>query len=248
MRPVFQTSDSGSCSKRVKSTFLNPFIQFLIFICLVSQASAADKIGCREGAMNNGTLVELPKPDLQGRMSLEETLSRRESVRNFSPGTLSSREISQLLWAGQGRTRPWGARTAPSAGALFPLDLYLVTSDGIQHYMPDMHCLRRISVENVVAAIAEAAVGQEPILRASAIIVIASVRERTERKYGARAERYIAMEAGHSAQNILLQAVALALGAVPIGAFHDARLGRALNLPPGQIPVYLIAVGRPSSK
>jgi SagB-type dehydrogenase family enzyme len=196
-------------------------------------------------AMDQDKLIQLPKPDHTGKMSLEETLLRRESVRDFIPKPLAPQEISQLLWAAQGMTRKWGGRTAPSAGALYPLEIYLVTAGGFFHYLPARHQLIRLSDRNLLKDLCHAALGQACTREAPAVVVMAAVYERTSGKYGQRAERYIAMEAGHAAQNILLQATALGLGAVPVGAFYDERVQKALGLPGDQRPLYLIPVGHP---
>lgn len=192
--------------------------------------------------------VKLPTPRQIGRVSLEEALARRRSVRELTGTPLSDAEHSQLLWAAQGIThRTMGLRTAPSAGALYPLEVYLVTRAGVFQYEPRAHELHRASSTDVREALFDAALGQEPVRDAPSVFVLVGVYERTARKYGqARAERYVHLEAGHAAQNLLLQAVALDLAAVPVGAFHDDELRRALELPPSHQPLYLIPVGRPA--
>jgi SagB-type dehydrogenase family enzyme len=200
--------------------------------------------GLRTGsAMDQEKAIQLPKPVHTGKMSLEETLLRRESVRDFNSQPLTSQETSQLLWAAQGMTRKWGGRAAPSAGALYPLETYLVTAEGFFHYLPDRHQLIRLSDRNLLKDLCLAALGQACTREAPAVIVLTAVHERTSGKYGQRAERYIAMEAGHAAQNILLQATALGLGAAPVGAFHDDRVQKTLGLPVDHRPLYLIPVG-----
>ena len=193
--------------------------------------------------MDQDKAIQLPKPVHTGKMSLEETLLRRESVRDFTSQPLTLQETSQLLWAAQGMTRKWGGRTAPSAGALYPLEAYLVTAEGFFHYLPDRHQLIRISDRNLLKDLCLAALGQACTREAPAVIVLTAVYERTSGKYGQRAERYIAMEAGHTAQNILLQATALGLGTIPVGAFHDDRVQKTLGLPVDHRPLYLIPVG-----
>jgi SagB-type dehydrogenase family enzyme len=192
--------------------------------------------------------LKLPTPRQIGRVSLEEALARRRSVRELTGAALSDAEHSQLLWATQGIThRTLGLRTAPSAGALYPLEVYLVTGAGVFHYEPRAHELHRASSTDVRGALFDAALGQDPVRDAPSVFVLVGVYERTARKYGqARAERYVHLEAGHAAQNLLLQAVALDLAAVPVGAFHDDELRRALGLPPSHQPLYLIPVGRPA--
>lgn len=187
----------------------------------------------------------LPAPADSGRVSLEEALSRRRSVREFAQRALSDREVSQLLWAAQGITHAEGYRTAPSAGALYPLEVYVATASGLYHYEPRGHRLMQRSPADLRAVMQGAALSQEAVGEAPAVFVIAAVYARTAVKYRERSERYVHLEAGHAAQNLLLQAVALRLGAVPIGAFDDARIQRALALPADHEPLYLIPVGEP---
>ncbi|MFH1911701.1 MAG: SagB/ThcOx family dehydrogenase [Pseudomonadota bacterium] len=188
-------------------------------------------------------VINLPSPAQKGKMSLEEALKKRESVRSFSSDPLTKEDLSQLLWAVQGITRNWGARTAPSAGALFPLEIYVVLKEGFFRYSPQGHNLARIIQQDLRNTLSKAALGQNCIGEAPAVFVIAAVYERTSRKYGNRAERYVKMEAGHAGQNLLLQAVSLGLGAVPVGAFQDEQVQQALHLPVNHEPLYLIPVG-----
>jgi len=189
-------------------------------------------------------IIELSEPVLKGGVSFEEALAARRSVRDFTGERLTEKELSQLLWSAQGTTRSWGGRTAPSAGALYPIELYIVLPEGLFRYVSMGHKLVRISDQSLFKPLAGAALGQECIRHAPAVIVMTALYERTERKYGRRGERYVKMEVGHVAENILIQAVSLGLGAVPIGAFYDDRVSRALNLPENHEPLYLIPVGR----
>lgn len=188
--------------------------------------------------------VPLPTPG-RGEMSLEEALSRRRSIRQFTDEGLTLAEISQLLWAGQGVTDPRGFRTAPSAGALYPLEIYVATSEGVYHYLPQGHRLDMLSPEDRRPGLWEAGLKQGALQEAPATIVVTAVYARTEAKYGPRAERYVHLEVGHAAQNILLQATALELGAVPIGAFYDQKVKEILALPSDHEPLYLMPVGHP---
>ena len=159
---------------------------------------------------------------------------------------LTERELSQLLWAAQGITHAEGLRTAPSAGALYPLEIYLGTASGLYHYEPRGHRLVWLSDHDLRAAMRRAAMDQEAVTQAPAVFVFAAVYERISRKYdAARTSRYVHMEVGHAAQNLLLEAVALGLGGVPVGAFDDEALQKALGLPVDQHPLYLIPVGHP---
>ena len=191
-------------------------------------------------------ILQLPPPEQKGKMSLEEALARRRSVREFAPEALTERELSQLLWAAQGVTHPDGLRTAPSAGALYPLELYVALAGGFYRYEARPHQLIRLSDRDLRAAMCRAALGQEAITQAPAVFVIAAVYERISRKYGAaRTPRYVHMEVGHAAQNLLLEAVARGLGGVLVGAFEDDALRKALKLPGDHPPRYLIPVGHP---
>lgn len=188
--------------------------------------------------------VALPSPRASGPLSLEQVLARRRSVREFSDQPVTWAEIAQLLWAAQGVTSPYGFRTAPSAGALYPLEVYVVTADATYHYLPAEHALALVIAGDRRQELWRVALRQEAVRRAPVVFVIAAVFARTEQKYGPeRTPRYVHLEAGHAAQNLLLQAVSLGLGAVPIGAFDDAGVQVALSLPPDHHPLYLIPVG-----
>lgn len=178
-------------------------------------------------------------------MSLEEVLQRRRSVREFAPKRLADETLGQLFWAAQGVTDRRGHRTAPSAGALYPLELYAVTERGVFHYQPKSHCAETVLPGDLRPALQRAALSQGAVGAAAAVFVVGAVYERTSVRYRARTERYVALEAGHAAQNLLLQATALELGTVPIGAFDDARVADVLDLPKSVRPLYLIAVGPP---
>lgn len=195
---------------------------------------------------STGSIVDLPPP-LEGTVPLETALRRRRSVREFLAEPLTEAEIGQLFWAAQGVTAESGGRTSPSAGALYPLELHALTPTGVLHYLPDGHRIevasdrdRRADLE--AAAVDQAAVGGAPLV--AAVVV---VPERTAESYGDRAGRYVDLEAGHAAQNLLLQAVAMDLVAVPIGAFDDAAVAEVLALPTGHEVRYLLPVGRPRS-
>jgi SagB-type dehydrogenase family enzyme len=191
----------------------------------------------------DGFVIDLPSPAQKGKLSFEETLKKRESVRSFSSKPLTKEELSQLLWAIQGTTRNWGARTAPSAGALFPLEIYVVLKEGVYRYSVKDHHLGRILEQDLRNSLSKAALGQDCIREAPAVFVIAADYEKTSRKYGNRSERYVKMEAGHAGQNLLLQAVSLEMGAVPVGAFQDEKVRQVLHLPVNHEPLYLIPVG-----
>lgn len=188
--------------------------------------------------------IRLPPPSKRGQLSLEESLTRRRSVREFDHRPLTRPELSQLLWAAQGVTGEEGDRTAPSAGALFPLELYVAIAQGFFHYQPRRHLLERRSNDDLRELMFKEGLRQEPLREAPAVFLMTAVYERTITRYGReRTPRYVQMETGHAAQNLLLQAVSLNLGAVVIGAFEDQGLHDALALPADERPLYLIPVG-----
>lgn len=195
--------------------------------------------------------IALPAPHLKGEMSLEEAVSRRRSRREFKSSALTLEQVSQVLWAAQGITDPSGLRAAPSAGALYPLDLYMAVggqavkglAEGVYHYDPQDHALERTLEEDVREALARLAVEQTFIAEARLILVITGEYERTSWKYGDRAGRYVQMEAGHAAQNVYLQAEALGLGTVTVGAFVDEEVSSALGLPGERRPLYIMPIG-----
>ena len=214
----------------------------LLLPLLACRASVASPVAPQPHGQE---ILALPAPLTDGPMSLEEALAQRHSVRSFAESSLALDELGQLLWAAQGITRDWGGRTAPSAGALYPLELYLVTAAATYHYLPTEHSLVTLTTQDLRDAVWDAGLQQDALREAPATLVIAAIFERTATKYGDRASRYVYMEAGHAAQNVLLQAVALGLGAVPIGAFHEEQLAEALGLLPDHIPIYLIPIGHP---
>ena len=220
-----------------------------VFAVLIAGGACAEKGNQVQTGQARDTVDEviaLPAPARTGSVSLEEALARRRSVRDFSAEPLTDQQLGQLLWAAQGITSAEGMRTAPSAGALYPLEMYVALARGFFHYDPQRHELHRMSALDLRPGLCRAALEQEAVLKAPAVFLIAAVYERTASKYGPeRAPRYVHLEAGHAAQNLLLQAVALGLGGVPVGAFQDAQLQKAASLPAGQQPLYLIPVGHP---
>jgi SagB-type dehydrogenase family enzyme len=220
-------------------------VSLLVFLVRVALSSAIGRTMVQTKSVS-AKIVQLPAPEQNGKMSVEEALARRRSVREFRRESLTERELSQLLWAAQGITHPDGLRTAPSAGALYPLEIYVATSSGFYHYQPRPHRLIQFSDRDPRALLRHAALDQEAISQAPTVFVIAAVYERTSRKYGAaRTPRYVHMEVGHAAENLLLEAVALGLGGVTIGAFDDNAVRNALALPADCRPLYLVPVGHP---
>jgi SagB-type dehydrogenase family enzyme len=188
--------------------------------------------------------IELPEPLSKGDLSFEECVERRRSVRSFKEEEVNLELLSQLCWSAQGITDDeTGFRAAPSAGATYPLEIYLVRESGFFHYLPHEHRLVRLNSEDLRGPLAEAAHGQNCVRSAPLDIIVTAVFERTTRAYGERGVRYVHMEAGHVAQNIHLQAVSCGLSSVPVGAFQDAEVKSLLALPEGEEPLYIIPVG-----
>ena len=227
------------------------------------QAGQAGKAGePQEAAMQE---IRLPEAKRSGDMSLEQALNERKSVRSFSDTPLSLEELAQLLWAGNG-TRvdavSGPTRTAPSAGGLYPQELFVFAGDvegldaGVYAYRPARHSLLKIDERDRRRELASAALNQRFIAAAPAVIVIGGVVERTAAKYGNRgAERYVYMDAAHSSENIFLQATVLGLATVTVGAFRDSAVSSLLRpetgfpdgLPDAR-PIYIMPVGRPRHK
>lgn len=223
---------------------------------LAGLAAAAALLGVRcspspkasepAGGVSLDGIIHLPKPKQEGSASLEQALSSRRSVREFGRGNLTLEEIAQLLWAAQGVSGPGDKRTAPSAGALYPLEVHLAMAEGLYHYHPADHALLCRSEEDKRTALFNAALRQPAVRDAPVVFILSAVFSRTEAKYGReRTARYVHLEAGHAAQNLLLQATAIGLGAVPIGAFYDDQVQPVLELEAKLAPLYLIPVGRP---
>ncbi|MFW5743581.1 MAG: SagB/ThcOx family dehydrogenase [Spirochaetota bacterium] len=200
--------------------------------------------------------VDLPQAGDDGPMSLERAIAGRHSVRSYTERGLELEQIGQLLWAALGITVDGVSgptRAAPSAGGLYPLRAYVVVGQasgvdpGVYRYAPERHRLERLRDGDVRDDLARAALGQRAVGEAPCVVVLGADYEVTRRRYGERgAERYVHMDAGHAAQNVLLQAVALGLGAAPIGAFDDAAVARLLRM--DTEPLYLIPVGYPRGR
>ncbi len=191
--------------------------------------------------------IRLPKPSLKGKLTLEEVIAGRRSVREFSDHPLSLEDMGQLLWAAGGITGHASyLRAHPSAGALHPLEIYLLDRDGIFHYESEGHRLVQVREGDQRADLAKAAYRQWFIADAPCALAIMAVYARTTGKYGDRGRmRYVPMDAAHAAQNVLLQAVGLGLAAVPVGAFDDEAVRAVMGTPANEVPLYLIPVGRP---
>lgn len=200
--------------------------------------------------MSEENVIKLPKPRFRGTVSIEEALRRRRSTRSFSGKPLTLHEVSQIMWAAQGVTGAFNERTAPSAGGTFPLEMYLVVGrvddapPGVYKYRVRAHELHKVLDGDIRAELAAAALDQSCVSRGAAAVVLAAVYKRTTSEYGDRGVHYVHMEVGHVGQNIHLQAAALSLGTVAVGAFDDDTVARLLKLPKNEIPLYIMPLGR----
>ncbi|MFZ5559512.1 MAG: SagB/ThcOx family dehydrogenase [Patescibacteria group bacterium] len=192
---------------------------------------------------------------LESKTSIEEALLNRRSIREYKDESLGPREISQILWSVQGITAPeGGGRTAPSAGALYPLEIYLVVrkaenlEPGVYKYLPEGHKIKRILEGDVSNELARAGLGQMFIAQAPINLIISAIFSRVTRKYGERGNNYVYMEAGHSAQNVYLQVESLGLGTVTVGAFIDEEVRKILSLAEEEVPLYIMPIGRVEKK
>jgi SagB-type dehydrogenase family enzyme len=223
-------------------------------------ALAADGFGLSRGGQqpeaDSGSepkVISLPRPDLKG-ISLEEAILARRSIRQYSAQPLSLAELSQLLFAAQGITGHHGSfalRASPSAGALYPIELYAVINKvhdlqpGLYHYLPRDHALLQIRSADLRSEISQSCLGQDFVGQAGVAFVMTAVYSRTTGRYGERGVRYVHMEAGHISQNIYLQATSLGLGSVAVGAFRDEDLDNLLDLSgKEETTIYVHAVGK----
>jgi SagB-type dehydrogenase family enzyme len=196
-------------------------------------------------------LIKLPAPALQGTIAVEQALKSRRTIRRFANKPLTQGQLSQLLWAAYGVTDPRGLRSAPSAGALYPLDIYVVIGDrqvsglasGVYHYLPEKQALEPGRAGDLRNAVARASIYQNWMAEAPVMILITGEYRRCQVKYGQRGVMYTHMESGHAGQSIFLQAEALGLGAGIVGAFENADISRVLGLPPAHDPLLIMPVG-----
>jgi len=198
-------------------------------------------------------VIKLPPPLLKGKVSLEEAITKRRSVRRYRPESLALFQLSQILWSAQGVTGGGRLRAAPSAGATYPLEIFVVIGKqaieeletGIYHYEVDSHSLSLHKPGDFRIDLARAALDEGFIAAAPVDIVICALHTRTSYRYGRRGERYVHMEVGHVGQNIHLQAVALGLATVEVGAFDDEDVRKVLEVEEQIKPLYIMPIGKP---
>jgi len=232
-------------------TALLVLIVIVIFLSLPERRTPPGNRQNSEPPPDSGPVfIGLPEPRFDSDMSIEKGLLQRRSIRSFAEESLTLQELAQMMWAAQGVTDIRGLRTAPSAGATYPLELYAVTGEvdelgpGVYRYDPDEHRLLKTMEGDRRAQLADAALGQRFVEEAAVVFVLTAVYERTTIRYGDRGVRYVHMEAGHAAQNVYLQATSMGLATVVVGAFVDERVAEILGLPENEQPLYIMPVGR----
>ncbi|MGQ9688735.1 MAG: SagB/ThcOx family dehydrogenase [Desulfobaccales bacterium] len=203
------------------------------------------------GKVMGAEVVKLPAPAHKGKISVEEALKSRRTVRSFANQGLELSQVSQLLWGADGTSDPRGYRTAPSAGATYPLEIYLAVGErgvsglaaGLYRYRPEFHSLELCQRGDLRAAVARSSLHQTWMAEAPVMVIIAAEYRRCMARYGDRGVRYTDMEAGAAAQNLFLQAEALGLAAGIVGAFQDRALQDLLKLPSNHEPLLVMPVG-----
>ena len=240
---------------------------FSLIILAMIVVSLPTVVPCQDGSKSAGqgaaSAIQLPAPRTDGQCSVEKALATRRSVREFKDEPLSIAALSQLVWAAQGMTlkmdapQNWswgtwqgGKRTAPSAGALYPLELYIVVGKvdglkpGVFKYKPQTHQLLNVLAGDKRSELATAALGQKWMESAPCVFVVGAVYKRTEVKYGERAPRYVHIEVGHAVENICLEAVALDLGTTMVGAFKDDEVKKVVGMSDEEQPLAIVPVGK----
>ncbi|MBN1436423.1 MAG: SagB/ThcOx family dehydrogenase, partial [Sedimentisphaerales bacterium] len=210
---------------------------------LVWEQVGAVEVGEGEDVM----VINFPEPMLESEMSVAEAIAARRSQRQFVDERLSVETVGQLCWAAQGITDERnGYRAAPSAGALYPITIYVVDRDGVYEYEPGEHRLRWVAGGDMRVELRAAAHNQMSVGTAPMCMVMAMDVDKMAARYADHAERYCLLEMGHIAQNVLLQATDLGLAGVPIGALDEDDVAEILDLREGLRPVYMLALGRPA--
>ena len=213
-------------------------------------------VAVAEGRNSDSTMkmIKLPEPGYIGTVSVEAAIKQRRSERSYAVRSLTKEQLAQMAWCAQGIT---GAdrrkRAAPSAGATYPLSLYVVVGEktcgdvpaGVYRYLPGEHALLFELAGDQRKLLAAAALGQDFVAQAPLVMVLTANFSKTTGRYGKRGMRYVYMEVGHVGENVHLQGAAMGLGSCMIGAFDDARISAVLSLLPGHEPLYIMPVGYP---
>jgi SagB-type dehydrogenase family enzyme len=211
------------------------------WICVLALTLSAPFLVAQQPAKAAATQISLPAPSLGGGVSLNEAIATRRTVRTFDAAKLTAKEESQLLWSAQGITGPKGQRAAPSASSKYYLHVYVARADGFFEYVPATHSLQLISGKDIRSALSP----QPPVKAAPEVFIIAGEYDRALKEVPSRGTRLVDLEAGHATQNVLLQATALKLNAIPVGGTDPKFIADAASLPAGITPIYLIPVGHP---
>ncbi len=253
------TLKNGAMLKRIGTIFgvfiLLGIIGFIVFNSLRGNSFEQTAVlsideSQEDFNLKEGEMIKLPTVKKDGQMSLEKALTLRRSIRSYSSEALSLSDLSQLLWSAQGITNERGFRTAPSAGATFPLEMFVVVNNvnqlrrGIYQYNPHDNTLEVIHLKDVSSELMRASLSQSMITEAGAVLVFGAIFERTTERYGERGIRYVHNEIGHASQNVHLQAATLNLGTVVIGAYQDDEVEKVLNLDPEIRVLYMMPVGK----
>ena len=229
----------------MKKYILISFVIVFIVIMVIISHNAHNNIN-----RSKHIIIKLPTPRYNSNISIEKALLARRSVRSYKNEPFSLAELSQILWAAQGITGDYGFRTAPSPGALYPIEIYIATGNvtdiknGVYKYMPHEHELKLMFEGDKRSHLASAALGQDCINSGAAVIVISAIYERVTKKYMERGIRYTHIEIGHVAQNIYLQSVSLNLGTVDVGAFYDKEVKRVMRMKDNEEPLLIMPVGK----
>jgi SagB-type dehydrogenase family enzyme len=211
-------------------------IPVIILACIATLG-----LGQRRARTLSEKIIQLTDPNLTGKLSFEQALVRRRSVREFSTEPLTRSEIGQLAWAGQGVTDAQrGLRTAPSAESLYPMELFIATSEGLFNYRPTEHSLQQTMEQDIRGELARATLTPDPVAGAACSIIIAGSSRRITNRVGSKSRIFVAMEAGHIAQNIQLQAVCMGLGSVPIGGLDPTAVRKICRISRELEPLYVI--------
>ncbi len=227
-----------------------PFLAVAVVLAALVLVAVTLSNENRTGGMEMGRSVELPDPKAEGEVSLERTIASRRSRRSFTDQALTLQQAGQVLWSAQGITEG-RFRAAPSAGATYPLEVFIAVGDGtvegleagVYLYKPDTHVLSQVLESDIRSRLAAAALRQGFVGEAPMAVVIAADYDRTTGRYGERGRRYVHMEVGHVGGNIYLQCEALGLGTVAVGAFNDDEVESLLDMPDNLDALYIMPVG-----
>ena len=232
----------------------------ILILVLIANANGfsegTNTVETMKGMRSDSTMkkIKLPEPACIGTVSVEAAIKQRRSERSYAVRSLTKEQLSQMAWCAQGITdADRRKRAAPSAGATYPLDLYVVVGEktcgdvpaGVYRYLPEEHALMFQLAGDQRKPLAAAALGQDFVAQAPLVMVLTANFSITTGRYGKRGTRYVYMEVGHVGENVHLQAEAMGLGSCMVGAFDDSRISAVLRLPTEHEPLYIMPVGYP---